>query len=423
MSEPITITTKDGLHLRLTRVAPEGPPKRKAVLLLHGASANHGTFEIHNGGLAKWLADLAEREFDPWLLDWRGSSLVVDDEKNRSRPAESFNFNAAATFDIRAALDRMAGDVEWPIAMVGHCMGSGVLAEAIAQEHVTHERVDCIVLLTLGLFYETPLDSRMKSEERILDRLRAGEGPHKAFPSVDPRVHDATGKLKAKWPDDLDQMYEEWPGRMFHSAAESPQHGGHSEACRIAGHMCNRLSFMYGMPYYHGNLVDEIHGTAALDPLLAEQFGSIPLHMYLHAAQNIRLRHAMRYDDSKFDNASFISDAARKKFSKLKRVTLITGDRNRLWHRNSIDYMYEWLTQGRLRNEYVVEKHILPDYGHQDLLWGKEAPKCVYPIIKRGLRPKPDPDPGAPHGSGSHPTASPASTPQPLPVGNFGKQP
>jgi hypothetical protein len=151
---------------------------------------------------------------------------------------------------------------------------------------------------------------------------------------------------------------------------------------------------MYGMPYYHGNLVDEIHGTSSnppVLPVLKDQFGAIPLHMYLHAAQNIRRRHATFYEDKNLSDEVFISDAARGQFSDLDKVTLITGARNRLWHRNSIDLMYEWLTQGRLRPGYRVQKHILPNYGHQDLLWGKKAPADVYEFIEKGLRPEPSP--------------------------------
>ena len=150
--------------------------------------------------------------------------------------------------------------------------------------------------------------------------------------------------------------------------------------------MCNRVSFMYGMPYHHGNLVDEIHGTAEIDPVLQQQFGSIPLHMYLHAARNIRQRHATFYKDPARDNSRFVDGDALNRFRNLKgKITLITGGRNRLWHRNSIDLMYEWLTQGDFGFRRRVEKHILLDYGHQDLLWGKLAPDKVYGIIRDGL--------------------------------------
>jgi hypothetical protein len=241
------------------------------------------------------------------------------------------------------------------------------------------------------LFYETPLDSRMKSEERVLDRLRAERAVKGEPVRVNPRVKDAKGSLEEQWPDELTRLFEDWPGRQFHSEESEPQP---TESCRIAQHMCNRLSFMYGMPYYHGNLVAEIHGTASsppVEPVLKDQFGSIPLHMYLHAAQNIRRRHATFYEDKNLSDGVFIGDPAREHFSYLDKVTLITGARNRLWHRNSIDLMYEWLTQGRLRPGYRVEKHILRHYGHQDLLWGKTAPADVFGFIEEGLRRAPGP--------------------------------
>jgi hypothetical protein len=80
--------------------------RRKPVLLLHGASANHQTFTIpraHLPSLADWLV---KKGFDPWLLDWRGSGLVVDDPDNRSSlndPKRSigYNFNRAARRDVR----------------------------------------------------------------------------------------------------------------------------------------------------------------------------------------------------------------------------------------------------------------------------------------------------------------------------------
>src|SRR5262245_56273858 len=83
-----------GIRLKLHRylgpgVSDAGTP----VLLIHGASANHGTFTVVENGLAWWLR---QRGFDPWLLDWRGSSTVTDDPDIRELLVSSgnrFNFN------------------------------------------------------------------------------------------------------------------------------------------------------------------------------------------------------------------------------------------------------------------------------------------------------------------------------------------
>ena len=156
--------------------------------------------------------------------------------------------------------------------------------------------------------------------------------------------------------------------------------------------MCNRLSFMYGMPYHHNNLVSDIHGSVSKDgeptekALLPDLFGAIPLHMFIHGAQNIRKGHATFYhrrgEDDRF---LFLSTKAHDNFRRLTKVTLITGALNRLWHRNSVDLMYEWLCRGTPEHLRKFKKHVVPDYAHQDLLWGEHSEKCIFPKIKAGL--------------------------------------
>ena len=105
--DPIEFKTPDGIWLSLYHFVDDNAgassKPRKPVLLLHGASANHGTFTTP-GGLAPWLA---ARNFDPWLLDWRGSGRVVEEKKNAESlkgNGDAYNFNLAAEHDIPAAL-------------------------------------------------------------------------------------------------------------------------------------------------------------------------------------------------------------------------------------------------------------------------------------------------------------------------------
>ena len=146
--------------------------------------------------------------------------------------------------------------------------------------------------------------------------------------------------------------------------------------------MCNRLSFMYGMPYHHLNLVSDIHGK---DGLLPNLFGAIPLHMFIHGARNIRKGHATFYDRRPEKEDRFLSPAAHDNFRRLSKVTLITGALDRLWHRNSIDLMHEWLCRGTPEHRRKFRKHVVPDYAHQDLLWGEHSKECIFPKIKAGL--------------------------------------
>tara|TARA_B100000315_G_scaffold208225_1_gene203431 strand:+ start:62 stop:541 length:480 start_codon:yes stop_codon:yes gene_type:complete len=156
--------------------------------------------------------------------------------------------------------------------------------------------------------------------------------------------------------------------------------------------MCNRVSFMYGMPYNETNLVPELHGAEqdGERPELPEQFGGIPIHMYLHGAQNVRRGWAGGYPpevsaNGYADDRDTVGPKSLKRFKKLDQITLITGALNRIWHRESIDLMYHWLQQAPPNHWRKFRKVILRDYGHQDMLWGPDAAHDVFPEIQEGL--------------------------------------
>ena len=378
---PITLQ----LH-RYEEAASDGG--RKPVLLVHGASANHGTFTVLPTSLAPWLL---ANGFDPWLLDWRGSSVVTDDPENAQlllSHGDHFTFNAAAEFDVPGAIRMMRSEkMGGPIAIIGHCMGAGIVSESIALGHLEGAGIDRVVLSTLGLFYETAIDSRLKSEDRVLERLTRSVSP---IGLIDPRMEQP---FLCRFPPELETIYKNWPGRPFHDGTPVPP----------TDEMCNRLRFMYGMPYLHGRMNTTIHASTPSE--LLRQFGGIPLHMYIHAARNIRHGHATFYDlPGSRSNDEFVSDAARRRFAQLERVTLITGELNRLWHRNSIDLMYEWLCREGPDFTKRVSKTVLPDYGHQDLLWSDSSPDEVFPLIFEGLtagKPRRVSPPGAGYDAGT----------------------
>jgi cholesterol oxidase len=404
------------VRLSLYRYVPperhsSGP--RKPLLLLHGASANHRTFTVLDGGLAAWLS---QHGFDPWLLDWRGSGLVGDDPKNRDTLAahgQIYNFNRAAQHDIRLALDHIArtrGSTR--ISVLGFCMGSAILAEAIALSHITSREIDRIVLMALGLVYQSPIDGRLKSEDRALERVRHATGDTTLL-CVDPRGGTAVRKkVWQPWDGELAQIYDAWPkGLKAHGddtlKPKEVNAPGLDRASRNqVDHLCNHLSFMYGMPFNHAQLVEEIHGTDTHAGLLYDLFGAIPLHMLMHGAQNLREGQATFYrhdpvdassspaslvsrtssaSDGDRDDGRFLSDAARNAFLALERVTLMTGALNRLWHRDSIDRMHDWLRRGPPTQSGNIQKHVFPGYAHQDLLWGKDSAIEVFPRIKEAL--------------------------------------
>src|SRR5262245_14466897 len=111
--EEIALQTKDEVGIRLWHSkSASGTP----VLLLHGASACHETFRVvpeadpldTSTSPPRSLMDWLERQgFDPWLVDWRGSGLVVDAVKDQDVLRDCFDFDRAAQCDVPAALEEI----------------------------------------------------------------------------------------------------------------------------------------------------------------------------------------------------------------------------------------------------------------------------------------------------------------------------
>jgi len=375
--ETIPFTTSDEIDLQIRHAAaPRDKAKGRHVVLIHGASAASATFLVPNE--ASLARTLCEEGFDVWLLDWRGSHLVSDKYLRRRRPGcLDVQPPDAKKYTQRFWIDRVA-EIDFPQALtkirqlagaesldvVAHCLGSGAFAQSIAGGHLQELRLAHVVFTTLGLFYEVTFDNAMKAKDFVLERI-AADG------------YDYIAPDQTPWPDALEKDFGLWRKMLSPGCAPLPDID-----------LCRRLCFMYGIPYFHEELNKELHDPAAL----RMQFGPIPIEMYIQAGQNVRRRWAAPYGESG-DCQKYIDDGARK-FFEGKQITLITGTRNTLWHRDSIDRMYEWLRRGgRVRGPQTpegpagsVEKIIFRGFGHQDLLWGKRAPQIVFPQIVRALK-------------------------------------
>src|SRR5690606_4840892 len=138
-------------------------------------------------------------------------------------------------------------------------------------------RLTHVVLSTIGLFYAVAVDGRLKASDRVLERLLSREEIYFVDPVCNARdagsdpQEDSGDRLRTKWPDELEAMYEAWPywWRPHRQVnGENPSH---------ILRMCNRLSFMYGEPYHEPALCARIHESPELLP---EVFGAIPIKMY-----------------------------------------------------------------------------------------------------------------------------------------------
>lgn len=365
--EPIKVTTADGCSLELRR---HPGPRGKAVLLVHGASAGSDTFRI---GETQTLVDYLLRQgFDVWTLDWRASMNRTQDVYCANK-STVFTIDAAATHDVPAAIRRMREaphDVDGKIAIVGHCLGGGIVTQGIAQGVIAGADVENVVITALGLFYKAALDNILKAEDQVLEQLLA-DGQYLLHPTTRWNQSVCTRDPgKGDWHRLLQEPYEVW--------LDTPLPHKHQSK----NEFCHRISYMFGMPYV-ADKIPSIH-----DNHLPSQFGYIPVQFLLHCCQNLRRGYAAPY----VPNGSGIALKRDERYLKRgafrdRKLTLITGDVNSLWHRDSIDTMYEWLRRGRASEPpRALRKHVLTGYGHQDLHWGLEAPARVFPLIAEGLR-------------------------------------
>jgi hypothetical protein len=171
--------------------------------------------------------------------------------------------------------------------------------------------------------------------------------------------------------------YKRWPAPWL------PSEGNSGDS------IFRRLAFMFGEPYLRERLAPGIHG-----PLLRNLFGHMHLGLYLQAGQMLRRGYAAPFDTPDVIDRPRLSRAKPNQAERPtflipapfhdKRLTLITGAENRLWHRDSIDLMYEWLL-GEASPRARPKKHVLSGFAHQDLLWGASSDRDVYPLIQAGI--------------------------------------
>jgi hypothetical protein len=229
-------------------------PGQPPVLLLHGASASHASFTFPPGRRRSLVDWLHAEGFEPWLLDWRGSALVVKKahETGVLKGAwRTFDLDKAAS-DVAEAIARLRQKIEEEsnaplgrIGLVGHCLGAAVLAQAIANGDVDPKEIPMhVVLQTIGLFYEARQENELKSQEYEVEKVLARE----EYFEIDPHHLE-------EWPPRLQDLYREWLGRRPHQRGPDDPAG--------SAELCNRISFLYGQPYIESKLVPSVHHATA----------------------------------------------------------------------------------------------------------------------------------------------------------------
>jgi cholesterol oxidase len=324
-------TTDDGVDLLLTRYqgGPKGP-----VLLVHGAGVSSSIFstDLPDRNLVEVLT---AADYDVWLLDFRVST-ALEASKLRSTGDD------VARFDHPAAVRTVLQETGAPsLQAVVHCYGANTFVMSLLAGHTTGVR--SLVCSQVATHLDTGPMARMMAGLHV------------------PGTLDALGvdSLTA-----YTQAGGTWRSRLLDTALRLYPIE-HDERCRSSA--CHRITFLYGLLFEHEQLDDRIHDG------LHELFGVVNIGSLDHLATMVRAGHVVDADGRDV----YLTD---ENLARLALPTLLlSGAENQCYRPESMADTLEVLT--RVNGPSHYRREVVPDYGHIDGIFGRDAAVDVHPII------------------------------------------
>lgn len=324
--------TTDGVRLLLTRYrgGAKGP-----VILSHGLGVSSRIFSMDTIE-TNLLEYLYAHGYDVWLLDYRASIEL---------PASAGRFNGddIARYDYPAAVATVREVTKSAtVQFVVHCFGATTFFMAMLEGLPGVRSVVCSQVATHMV---CPPMTRLKSSlylPQLLDRI--GVDSLTAYTDTD-----------AGW---FSRLYD----RVLDAFPEDRE-----EKCNSA--VCHRITFMYSLLYEHDQLNAPTHDA------LHEMFGLAGIDALEHLAVMVRaggLRTAKGED-------TYLPHLQRLAVP----TTFIHGEENGCFLPESTEKTVQILRQRNGRHLY--RRHVIPDYGHIDCMFGRRASRDVYPLILEHL--------------------------------------
>jgi cholesterol oxidase len=324
--------TGDGAALRLTRYRGG---KKGPVMLAHGLGVSSQIFSIDTieTNLVEYLF---AHGYDVWLLDFRASTAL---------PAHRTPYTGddVARQDFPAAVARVR-DVTGAatIQVVAHCFGATTFTMAMLSGL---QGVRSSVISQISTHVYTPAITRIKTGLHI------------------PEVLDALGVQSLTAYVD---RHADWKSRLF-DAALALYPTEFAEHC--ASKVCHRISFLYAPLYEHAQL------NAATHDALHEVFGDAVVSAFEHLGRLSNAKHLVAADGGEIY------------MDRLERLAIPTafihGAQNACFLPRSTEETVAALSQANGAGLY--KRHVIPDYGHIDCIFGKDAARDVYPYIVEHL--------------------------------------
>jgi cholesterol oxidase len=271
-----------------------------------------------------------------WLLDYRASIEL---------PAAHTSFTAdeVAMQDYPAAVAKVREVTGAPdVQMVAHCFGSTTFFMAMLGGL---QGVRSAVASQIATNVVAPRMTRLKSGLHLPDLLeKLG-------------IDSLTSEARSD---------EKWYERLFDRAlAAFPMQD--EEECTSA--VCHRISFLYALLYEHDQLNTPTHEA------LHEMFGIANIKAFEHLALMVREGRLVTADGK---------DAYMPHLDRLALpITFIHGAENMCFLPESTARTVELLREANGPTWY--QRHVVPNYGHIDCIFGRDASRDVYPLIVKHL--------------------------------------
>jgi cholesterol oxidase len=329
--EILPFLTPDGSQLRLTRyqAGSKGP-----VVLSHGLGVSGRIFSTDTieTNLVEYLS---AHEYDIWVLDHRASVELPASRTQFSGDDVALQDYPAAMAEVRS--QTRSKDVQ----MVVHCYGATTFFMA---QLAGLEGVRSVVASQIGPHVEAAMGTRLKTNMRTPNLL--------GLLGVD--------ALTAEFDE------HDWTDR-FYDKALSMYPLEDEEKCDNP--VCRRITFMYSLLYEHDQLSEETHDN------LEELFGSSNMTAFKQLGLMARKKHIVAADGSE----AYLPHMDRLQLP----ITFIHGAENACFLPRSTEITYEYLREHYGEDRY--RRHVIPNYGHIDCIFGKDAHRDVFPYIVEHL--------------------------------------